>query len=511
MRKVKISTHNQTPNFLWVPEYASSAGDEAIELAEQCGLIMDPWQQLVLREGLGENKVDGEWEWSAFEVCTLVSRQNGKGSIIEARELAGLFLFNEKLIIHTAHEFKTSAEEFGRILTLIESNPDLDSKVKRVATGKGSEVIELKNGCRLRYLSRSKGSGRGFTCDCLIMDESMILGEAAMAALLPTMSAKKNPQVWYFGTAGIGEESSQLALMRGRAMGRKDKSLAYMEWSAEVHDEFCMSTCTDHLDIDDPAAWLRANPGLPYRHGSDEGAIKYITKEHAAMGPAMFSRERLGNGTYPEIGLGNSPFTVAEWMDLRYGVIQLQEAKPGPDVVFAVDISPDRRSGVIASYSLVDGGKGHVELVFRESGTEWIVEKLMELKSRWNPLAIVIDGKGPARSLLLDLKDADIFQPASKDNVRRGDLLVMSTSDMQEACGNIVDAVRHGTIRHLGDEVLSSAIYGASMRPVGDAWVWTRRKSTVDIAALVAVTMARYAYEARISLVKEYDVLQSAY
>ncbi|WP_228023103.1 hypothetical protein [Streptomyces acidicola] len=33
---------------------------------------------------------DAEGRWAAFEVCANVPRQNGKGAIIEARELWGL-------------------------------------------------------------------------------------------------------------------------------------------------------------------------------------------------------------------------------------------------------------------------------------------------------------------------------------------------------------------------------------------------------------------------------------
>jgi hypothetical protein len=55
-------------------------------------------------------RADGKW--AAFEVGLNVARQNGKGSILEARELAGLFLLGERLIIHSAHEFATSLEAF---------------------------------------------------------------------------------------------------------------------------------------------------------------------------------------------------------------------------------------------------------------------------------------------------------------------------------------------------------------------------------------------------------------
>ena len=44
----------QTPRLSLVPEYVSSAGDEAIALAAMAGLYLDEWQQLVLRHSLGE-------------------------------------------------------------------------------------------------------------------------------------------------------------------------------------------------------------------------------------------------------------------------------------------------------------------------------------------------------------------------------------------------------------------------------------------------------------------------
>lgn len=92
----------QTPRVSCWPDYATSAGREAVDLARSCGLWLDPWQAFVLEHGLGERS-DGKW--SAFECAIVVSRQNGKGSILEARELAGLFLFDEQLILHSAHEF----------------------------------------------------------------------------------------------------------------------------------------------------------------------------------------------------------------------------------------------------------------------------------------------------------------------------------------------------------------------------------------------------------------------
>lgn len=66
----------QTPRILYSPQGTTDAGQDAIDLAEAFGLILDPWQRLVLLEALKERE-DGMW--AANEVGLMVSRQNGKG------------------------------------------------------------------------------------------------------------------------------------------------------------------------------------------------------------------------------------------------------------------------------------------------------------------------------------------------------------------------------------------------------------------------------------------------
>jgi phage terminase large subunit-like protein len=222
----------QEPRIRSVPPYASTSGDEAIELCAMAGLYLDPWQQLVLRDSLGED-VNGRW--SAFEVGLVVPRQNGKGSLLEARELVGLFLLNENLILHSAHEFKTAQEAFRRIRRLVEETPTLRKQVapRGIKTSHGEEGIELKDGRRLRFVARSTGSGRGFTADLVILDEAYNLPAEAMAALLPTLSARPDPQIWYTSSAGMAE-SDWLRKIRRRGMEGTSKRLAYFEWSAET-------------------------------------------------------------------------------------------------------------------------------------------------------------------------------------------------------------------------------------------------------------------------------------
>jgi phage terminase large subunit-like protein len=201
----------QVPTFHLVPPARQSAGPDAVELAASAGLTLDPWQELVLEGALGEERDPrrrGKTRWVAPEVGLVVPRQNGKGGILEARELAGLFLFDEQLILHSAHEFKTASEAFRRLLFLIQNTPDLERRVSRVRTSHGDEGIELIGGQRIRFVARSTGSGRGFSGDCIILDEAYNLSAAGMSAMLPTLSARPNPQIWYTSSAPLPRQES---------------------------------------------------------------------------------------------------------------------------------------------------------------------------------------------------------------------------------------------------------------------------------------------------------------
>ncbi len=200
------------------PRFTTSAASEVIDLAAVAGLRLDDWQEHVLQQSLG---VRPDGTWASFENVIVVPRQNGKGGIIEARQLGGLFLFGERLITYSAHEFKTAQEAYRRLAALIEDTPELDRQVARTVRSTNEMGIELKSRQRVRFLARSRGSGRGFTGDCTILDEGMILGDDEVAALLPTMAARPNPQLWILGSAG-----DERSIVLGRA---RDRALAILD------------------------------------------------------------------------------------------------------------------------------------------------------------------------------------------------------------------------------------------------------------------------------------------
>ncbi len=97
-------TESRTPRLASTPPFFDgSLGGDAVDLADYAGLHLDPWQADVLKDSLNR-RVGGKW--AALEVGLVVPRQNGKGAIIEARQLASLFLTRDAQSIYSAHQFK---------------------------------------------------------------------------------------------------------------------------------------------------------------------------------------------------------------------------------------------------------------------------------------------------------------------------------------------------------------------------------------------------------------------
>ncbi|MFF7949416.1 terminase [Streptomyces griseorubiginosus] len=472
----------QEPPIQIAPPSVSTAGQEAIDLARKAGLKLDPWQQHVLRVGMAE-KADGSW--AAFEVAVNVPRQNGKGAIIEARELWGLFVGGEELILHSAHEFKTAKNAFRRIERLIRGCPDLHKRVKQYRQTVGEEWIELHNGAMLRFIARSKGSGRGFSGWSNMLDEDMILGDNEMDALLPTMAAIDDPQIWYLGSAGIGAPSVQLGRLRRRALaaleaGTPDPSLAYMEWSADPHVDECPQDCDKHDDPASDEAVRKSNPALGYRL-----TLPKVANERSTLSKDGYARERLGVGEYP----ADEADTWQVIGEDAWKALAAAESAPEGQVAFAIDMTPERSYAAIAVAGTWRGGT-HVEVVDHRPGTGWIKERAKELHERWGPRCWVVDAGGPAGSLIPELEDEEdglgvtVVQPKARE--------------VAAACGQFYDAVTEQTLSHRNDAPLLTALAGAQTRPLGDTWAWARRNVGIDISPLVAATLAKWGLSAEL-------------
>ncbi|TDH57540.1 hypothetical protein E2F47_01870 [Mycobacterium eburneum] len=457
----------QTPRILWAPPAPTSAADEAIELAADCGLILDPWQQLSLHHALGE-RPDGKW--SAFEVGLCVPRQNGKSAIIEARILAGLLLFGEELITYSAHEFRTAMEIMRRLERLLIASGEKFMPT----TSHGQEGFEMgtvkRQGQRVLFQSRTKAAGLGTSGDCIILDEAMWLAPEAIGVLMPTMAARPNPQLWYAGSSVDQEmhpKGHVFSGVRKRGMERSSPRLCYIEWSPDDGD-----------DRADPKVWAKANPAMGLRPGF---TVEYVADEFDAMRhtPKMFDVMRLGIGDWPTLADTLLPPIDGEtWTGLTDTSPEL--AGPYPRVI-AIDRAPLSKVWSIAGAQRRQDGRAQVEIGFnaKASPTE-VIEKLLTIVTEADPAALIIDARSPAAFLKPQLIEAGI-EPE-----------MTNLSELAIACEGFLESSLAGQIRHSGQQILTESVAGAVKRDLpGGRFVWEGQPGAC-ITQIMAATLAHY-------------------
>jgi hypothetical protein len=463
----------QVPQIQHLPPdvHSLDAATEAIELANAYGVCsggpLSEAQQFTLRAALGERR-DGTW--AAATVADFKGRQGGgKSDTIAARELAGLVLFDEQLIIHTAHEFPTANESFLRLVAVFEAWDDLRKRVSRIRYANGEQGIEFLSGQRLKYRARTGGSGRGFAkADLVVYDEAQHLMQEHIAASGPARLASKNSQSWYAGSGGF-TTSKQAWRLRRRALSGAGGRLAYTENTAEVVslvDGRVVSVAPDPFDHD---AWAQANPGL--NRWVSEEALADLFQE---LGPELFARECLCVWE-SEPGEGDSVVDAATWNDLADADSKIESHR-----MWSLSVAPDRKWSSFGIAGRTADGLLHVETLKdgRRKGTSWVLEFAADAYSR-RRIPLRIHKSGPEGSFIAPLRERGV------------EVVEVSSADVAQATGQFIDAANGGALRHLGQGSLDVALRGAVLRQGTDgAVLWSQRNSQVEITALMACTVA---------------------
>lgn len=480
------------PAYLSIPERVGSYGDEAIDLAAEGGLTLDDEQRLAVDAMLSYGP--GGY-WAALEAAILEARQNGKTSgVLLPVVLFDMFLLPPDRLVWTAHLFRTSRDAFVDFCSVIEYSSTLSRRVKKISNSHGEESIELHNGAKLEFLARSQRGGRGLGGKSVVMDEALILPSSAMGALMPTLSARENPQIRY-GSSACTETSDHLHTLKQRGRAGGDPSLVWVEWSARGGwaDPPCEQgkKCphlvgTGGCALDDESLWHQANHTLGRRISLD-----YVRAERRGLPVREFGRERLG--WHEEVLSGSAPIDDRSWVTLED-----PESVPVDPVALSIEVNNDRSDAAIGIAARRDDGMIHVEFIPKHAspypdapGLSWVVDSIVALQERQRPCAIVVDDKSEAASLVPDLRDRGLY--VTKEPVRGTGEIVVTTwaGDMARACGALYDAVMDThTLRHLNQPELNESVRGAVWRPLGDAKAWSRKEATTNPAPLISVTLA---------------------
>lgn len=464
-------------------------GFEAIKFAERdLGLSLHPWQKWFLLHSLelepGYETGDPRPKLRYETVVLLVSRQNGKSFVLSARLLWRMFTWKnrekELLILSTAHKLSL-AEEILDAAHRTVSISEMHDKIMQRSNTNGNKFFKLENGAKWKCEAASDDGGRGLTVTDLAFDELRQQRDwSAWAAMTNTTNAVWSAQTIAVSNAGEAKsevlrslrakaleemEARAAAEKRGEDYSPSDPSLGLFEWSAP-----------DDCDIWDTDGWRQANPSLGY--------------PDAITGDVLASKAALVGE--PGAGLPEHKFrteNLCQWVNVTSDSLFSSEEldacldpesmiAPDSPIYLSVDVSRDRKMTSLSIAGFRDDGKPHVEFVTQRAFTEWVPEFLANGLA-FKPAAVIMQGRGCAASSLIPF-----IEQAGTPVVR------CEGGDLPNSYGLFYDRVMEKSVSWIEQETLIGALSEIRTKSTGDAFLFNREKSPVDIAPACAAAFA---------------------
>lgn len=430
------------------------------------GVGFDRWQDGIGRLILAKNADD---LYATDTIVISIPRQVGKTYLIGWIVFALCIKFPGLTVLWTAHRYKTAGETY-RSLAAMANRQKMQPHVDSTPRGAGDQAINFTNESRIMFGARERGFGRGFAdVDVEIFDETQILTQNAIDDMVPATSTAANPLIVYMGTppkpADPGEVFTEF---RERALSGDSEDVLYVEISADP----------DAKPLD-REQWRRANPSYPHR--TPERSMLRMFKNLTAE---SFLREGLGVW---DVNASSRVVNLDVWAELTDPA-----SVASSFTAFAVEMTPDRVWASVAGAGPRADGLTHVEVQHGDPGgsthrrgSGWVVPYCVAMHERHGRPVFVVDGGGPAATLIGDLEAAGL------------NVMVVGAQDMARAFGMLMDAVADRSFRHGPQQELVDAIQVAKTRPCGDGGTaFGRKVSGADISALVAVKLAHWAAKA---------------
>lgn len=440
----------------------SSVFPRVQSVAGKAGIEYDRWQQ-----GLGTlilaRRADGLYAAGEGGVVISICRQVGKTFTIGSLFFILCMMSDGLKVLWTAHRTRTSDETFAAMQAL--ANRKMFARhVRNIRKANGQQEIQFANGARILFGARENGFGRGFDgVDVEVFDEAQILGERALADMIPATNTSPNPLVVFMGTPPKPSDPSDVFAQKRRDALNGIDGMLYVEFSADMD-----------ADSNDRKQWRKANPSFPKR--TSETAILRMKN---LLGEDSFRREGLG------IWDEQTASTIIS--EEQWHTTECAEPQAYGLMGFGVDMPPDRSALAISYAFKHEDGTAFIGLQeyrdTKQHGTAWAVDWLAE---RWPKTAsVVIDAMSPAMALVPDLQ---------KRHVR---VTVTRSNELGQATGRMLDMIRAGQITHLPDNQqpqLALAAKGVTLRDIGPngAVAWNKKGSDVEISPLQAATLALY-------------------
>lgn len=426
------------PRLSSIPEGDDVRGNAAVEFARWCGMTLFPWQEDVLRAMC---RVDDSGRWAATESVISVPRQNGKGEILVARELAGVFLFGEGDILHTAHFLDTAVDARDRLWDVIEQceelyywwedHPETPGLPQLVRTN-GKEGIIFPSGQKIRFRTRTDKTGRGLSIDLLVFDECFHLPKQTYSAISKTTRAKQNSHTVFISSPVDRCEHNHGAVFSARRWAGLDgaQGTLFMEWSADP----------DQVDVYSREALVQANPSLTMDGPGAQYRDAVKDAESARISETLrdsYLVETLGIGNWVprdgEDGDFTPIFDTTAWQERVTNSPAITKLK---EIAFGIDVNVN--GDVCALVAAIKTHTGvHLSLAERvEFDRDALLGELATAVEINDPLAAAIDVRGPASTIERGISELGIEPMVMKARDVARAYMLMSQLDAEGALTN---------------------------------------------------------------------------
>lgn len=457
----------QNPSFTNVEDLrkiVSPKGDEAVELYKSTTQALLEWQELQIKAIMTVNP-DGLWTYMVYGLC--VSRRNGKGEILAAREFEGIVNLGEK-ICHTAHRTTTSHDAFNRLYTLLKkAGYEEHSRKAKVMPERsffaskqyGLEHIEISGGGVIDFRTRTNNGGLGEGFDLLVIDEAQEYTSKQESALIYTVSASKNPQTILVGTPPTVISGGDVFVrLRESITEGKAVDTGWAEWSIGEYTD----------NVSDAELWYKYNPSL--------GSIlsERNVRGELAGDTLDFNIQRLGLWvSYNQ----KSAISETEWADVKY----TKKPKLEDKLYLGIKYGRDGANVAMSIACKTEDGRVFVETidcVSVRAGNQWMFKYFKNPKVQ----KVVIDGANGQQTLADQIKDSGLKLKTVLPAVR--EVVLANTMFEQDLFAK--------KITHSGQESLAQVVTNCEKRPIGTNGGFGYRSlvESYDIAIMDSMILA---------------------
>ena len=453
MNEKKIGRQDPTTSF--VLPYKDTDGDIAAQLYEITGRRPLEWQEAIIYDLLAKDE-NGRWIHSKFGFA--IPRRNGKNEVLIIRELYALAI-GEK-VLHTAHLISTAHAAWQRLCERLDAAEIVYKSIK----AKGQELIELDNGGKIEFRTRTAKGGLGEGFDLLVIDEAQEYQTDQETALKYIVTDSRNPQTVFCGTPPTPISSGTVfKTFRTEVLtGRKERA-AWAEWSVD-----------EIKDPNDRAFWYETNPSLGLTLDEVSIADEIGETKDAVID---FNIQRLGLWIRYNL---QSAISKAAWLAVQVDKLPRIRGK----LAIGVKFSKDGESAAVAIAGRTEDEKIFVEVIDRRilrDGTDWIVEFLRKMQRQ--TLKVIIDGANGQQIMAQEMQKTGLNRP-----------VFPTVKQIIDANQRFEKGVFEKNLQHMDQPTLTAIVSACEHRVIGTAGGFGFKpiNAAHDVAIMDAAVLAAW-------------------